>query len=54
MKKLRCDETGFSECNWEFLGESDDEVLRKAHDHERRMHNADVDDAKLRPLIRNA
>jgi hypothetical protein len=29
-------------------------VLRKAHEHGKRMHNTDVDDAKLRPLIRNA
>ncbi len=54
MKKLRCDETGFKECNWEFLGETDDEVLRKAHEHDTQMHNTQLDDAKLRPHIRNA
>jgi predicted small metal-binding protein len=54
MKKLRCDEAGFRECNWEFLGETEEEVLRKAHQHGKQMHNAEVEDDKLRPLIRNA
>jgi predicted small metal-binding protein len=45
---------GFSECNWEFLGDNDDEVLRKAREHEQRMHGAMLDDAKARALIRNA
>ncbi len=51
MKKLRCDESGFRECNWEFLGETDDEVLRKAHEHDKLMHGRDVDEAQLRPHI---
>jgi predicted small metal-binding protein len=55
MKKLLCSEAGFSEeCNWEFIGESDDEVLRKAREHAKRMHDAEADDSKLRPHIRNA
>ena len=54
MKKLRCDEAGFKECNWEFLGETDDEVLRKAREHGKQMHDVDVDDGKLRQHIRNA
>jgi predicted small metal-binding protein len=54
MKKLRCDEAGFRECNWEFLGESDEEVLRKAREHGKQMHNAELDDATLRPKIHSA
>jgi predicted small metal-binding protein len=54
MKKLRCDEAGFRECNWEFLGESDDEVLRKAREHGQQMHNVRLDDGALRSKIRDA
>jgi predicted small metal-binding protein len=54
MKKLLCQDAGFGECNWEFLGDTDDEVLRKAREHGKRMHNAELDESKLRGRIRNA
>jgi predicted small metal-binding protein len=54
MKKLRCDESGIGkDCNWEFIGETDEEVLEKAREHDRRMHDAQPDDATLRPYIRS-
>lgn len=54
MKKLLCQDVGFTECNWEFTGESDDEVVRKAREHGKRMHAVELDDGKLRPKIRSA
>jgi predicted small metal-binding protein len=54
MKKLLCEGAAPGDaCNWEFLGETDEEVLRKAREHGKRMHNADIDESKLRPHIRN-
>jgi predicted small metal-binding protein len=53
MKKLLCHDTGFAECEWEFLGESEDEVLRKAREHDQRMHGVNVDESRLRPQIRD-
>jgi predicted small metal-binding protein len=54
MKKLRCDEAGFRECNWEFIGDSDEDVMRKAREHGQKMHGAQIDDAALRGKIRDA
>ena len=54
MKKILCTELGFRECNWEFIGQSDDDVVAKARDHGKRMHNAEPDDKELRAHIRNA
>jgi predicted small metal-binding protein len=51
MKKLLCHDTGFSECEWEFLGETEDEVLRKAREHGQRMHGRAADDQQLRSHI---
>jgi predicted small metal-binding protein len=51
---MRCDEAGFRECNWEFLGESEEEVVRKAKEHGKRMHNVEVDETTIRSFIRDA
>jgi len=53
MKKLLCHDTGFAECEWEFLGESEDEVLKKAREHDQRMHGREVDEGRLRAQIKN-
>jgi predicted small metal-binding protein len=53
MKRLRCEEAGLGrECNWEFFGETEEEVLRKAREHGKKMHNRQREDAQLRPSIR--
>jgi predicted small metal-binding protein len=54
MKKILCQEIGGSECNWEFLGATEEEVIRKARDHGKKMHAAEMDEATLRSHIRDA
>ncbi len=51
MKKIKCDELGFKECNWEFLAETDEEVIRKAGEHDRVMHDVELDEVELRGHI---
>jgi predicted small metal-binding protein len=53
MKKLLCRDAGFVECEWEFLGASDDEVLQKLRDHARQMHNREPLDEQARGRIQS-
>lgn len=53
-KSFRCADVGPTSCNWSVVGQSDDEIVRKAEQHGREAHGmTDIDD-KMRDKIRGA
>jgi predicted small metal-binding protein len=53
-KEFRCADVGPTSCNWSVVGQSDDEIVRKAEQHGREAHGmTDIDD-NTRNKIRSA
>ncbi len=55
MKKLACKDMGMN-CNYEVSGENDDELIKKAVEHGKRVHNLQMsqdDESKIRRQIKN-
>jgi predicted small metal-binding protein len=54
-KILRCKDAGF-DCAGEIRGQTEEEVLQKAAEHAKKVHNTDVTPAmaaQIRPLIKD-
>jgi predicted small metal-binding protein len=57
MRKFACRDSGMKNCNWEVTGQNDDEIVRKATEHEKQAHQMNPsrqDEQRVRSLIKNA
>ena len=55
MKKFKCSDMGIN-CKYEVTGESEDELVRKASEHGKNVHNMKLsmdDEKKVRQQIKN-
>ena len=55
MKRLSCKDTGLIDCNWEGTASNEDELIRMAREHSRKVHNFQAtpdQETKLRRQIR--
>lgn len=56
MRKLYCRDVSGRDCDWEFIGESDDEVIAKASEHDQKMHAfrpTEEQEKRMREAIRS-